>query len=162
MAGFRTKQFGQKKYTVDNYESNSIWIGVFCHEEVISCLRVVYRTEDKNLDIEGYSGYLHPAVVRMLKINNLVEVQRRAMKSTYRGQGINYIMHAALCKLLIQTDINYFVTQGGHFLGHQFGTLIHDKFDYGDGKNRKVTFYSTKEIRNLLQVCVKRYYHLNV
>ena len=138
-----------------------MWIGVFCREEVISCTRVVYRTEDKNLDIEGYSGSLHPAVVPMLKIKNLVEVQRRAMKSTYRGQGIGYITHAALCKLLIQTDMNYIVTQKGHFLGRQFGILLHDRFDYGDGLNTKVTFYSTEEIKNLLQVCVKKYHHLN-
>ena len=160
MVGFRIKQSEERKYIVDNYESNSIWIGTFCREEIISCLRVVYRTEGKKLDVEGYVTSLHPDVARILNFNNLVEVQRLAIKRTYRGQGINFITLTALFKLLIETDMSIIWTQKGHSSMHQFGTILDDKLDYGDGIYTNVMLHSMKEIEKLLQFSVKRSQYL--
>ena len=161
MVGFRIKQSEEKKYIVDNYESNSMWIGIFCREELIACVRIVYPTEYKKLDVEGYITSLHPDVVRILKINNLVEGQRRAMKRTYRGQGIDFIALTTLSKLLIETDLSFIWTQESDLtLTRHFDILLDDQLDYGDGIYTNVMFTSTDEIKKLLPVLVKGYQHL--
>ena len=161
----RIKQNGKEKYVVDDFERNAVWIGVFSREEIICCIRFLYRTEDKQLDLDGYTNSLNADVARILKIKNLVEIQRRAAKPAYRRYGINYIMLAVFGKLLMKTNMmNVITTTTKHerqiLPGHPFGILLDDNFNQRDGLFNNVIFYSTKDYEKLFQIVDEKYQHL--
>lgn len=90
--GFRieTSTCGKKLLT-DNLESHSSWFGVTFENTVVAVMRQVHRDSHGHLDLTRYKSSEKPSIMKLVcpSINpRVVELQRCAVKKTYRGSNV--------------------------------------------------------------------------
>ena len=107
--GFQLKQRKSLKYVTDKFEKDSaMWIGTFDYNELITAIRLTFRTEDNPLlDMELYEAVTQCSTLRsILQNENIVEISRFVTSPDYRSNGIGGTM-SLLVMFMFLAKYNY-------------------------------------------------------
>lgn len=151
------KQRKSLKYVTDKFEKDSaMWIGTFDYNELITAIRLTFRTEDNPLlDMELYEAAMQCSTLRsILQNENIVEISRFVTSPDYRSNGIGGTM-SLLVMFMFLAKYNYtavFTSQLDFFGKYGIGTLVNRTFDYGDGVHTNAWYYNNKDIDTIIKM----------
>ena len=141
-----------KKCLVDRFDDTGVWIGAFYKGKLVSCLRMLSRDRSGPLDIEGYKSSKAKEVQNVLQIENIVECQRCVTKKQVRGLGLNCLVLAIAGKICIPQNISAIATSQSWFNTFDYGDIVYDEFDYGDGVLTNVIHYTPETMKGLFKL----------
>ena len=157
ITGFQLKQRKSLKYVTDKFEKDSaMWIGTFDYNELITAIRLTFRTEDNPLlDMELYEAVTQCSTLRsILQNENIVEISRFVTSPDYRSNGIGGTM-SLLVMFMFLAKYNYtavFTSQLDFFGKYGIGTLVNRTFDYGDGVHTNAWYYNNEDIDTIIKM----------
>ncbi|XP_057311551.1 uncharacterized protein LOC130649309 [Hydractinia symbiolongicarpus] len=138
-----------KTYITDSMEENSIWGGAFKDDDLVSCIRLVYRTKNAGLDVEKYP--LNKELRTLLSKNNVVEIERGLTLPQHRGKALNKLLCGVfgMYSKIIGSDM-VSTSPAPHYVRDNIGTVVDDQFDYGDGNKILFLYYSQKDLEKII------------
>ena len=162
--GFEVKgTLSGMKYIVDRFDENSsIWIGTFHRSNLITSMRLGFRTQENPLfDLELYhhqeSG--ENKLNKVLSEKKLVEISRFSTSVEYQSIRVGgALTMLLLAKFMVKYNLSAFTTSQIDFLSkYGYSQLIDDNFDYGDGVRTKFWLYPNKDVEIVLKLLMRKH-----
>lgn len=162
LSGIRVAYHNNQPYLEDNFSEVSSWLGLYMNNQLIICIRVMDRLNGK-FEVEHYQS-----IPKHLKQETLmVESNRLAVHSFYRGTIMNSIFTAFLHEYWISRNTSVLVTAPVPGVGNYYMKIAGFKkidvpsFKYNQSEKETVSLLyldleSAKKKRQMLQGMIQK------